>query len=173
VSAATASALKRLTCRSSRQQVAALGEEVVHAAAAELQSAGPVLHAEGHLRRLHAHAQLAEEAGEVRVSDLVIDHEAGVEGDVAGAFGDGDGVGVAAGVVRLLEEREVEAGLKEVRAAQAGDAGADDGEAGHAGRKPKDSGRTKIGEKKPLAFLSCWESAPLENGKRMGAGESG
>lgn len=42
-----------------------------------------------------------------------------------------DGVGVAAGFIGLLEEREVEVAVEEVGAAEAGDAGADDGEGGH------------------------------------------
>ena len=110
------------------EQVPPLREQVVEARSAELQPGRHVLHAEAHVGGLHRHFQLLEEAAEVRVGDAVEHHEPGVERDRSGPAGHVDRVGMAAGIVRLLEQRDVETPAQEVRGAEAGDAGADDGE---------------------------------------------
>jgi hypothetical protein len=87
---------------------------------------------EGHRGGLGFHVELAEEAGQVRVSDLVVNHETGVDGDGVAVFVDGDRIGVAAGIIVLLEERQIVTGMQKVRASQAGDPCADDSQCGHA-----------------------------------------
>ena len=116
------------------QEVAALAEEEVEAAAVVFEVGGDVLDAEGHFGLLRGDVEFLEEADEVRIGGVVEDHEAGVDGDGAPGFVDGDGVGVAAGVVVLLEEGEVVMRMKEMGGSEPGDAGADDGDFGHGRR---------------------------------------
>ena len=115
-------------------EIAPLAEKQVQAAAVVFESARRVLHAEGHLGRLRRHAEFAEEPREIRIRDVIEHHEARVDRHDAACFVHGDGVGVPARVVVLLEERDVVARVEKMRAAEAGDSGPDDGERLHATR---------------------------------------
>ena len=61
------------------EEVFPLGEKQVERAAVELHAIGDVLDGKGHRGRLGLHPELPEQAGEVRVGDLVVNHEAGVQ----------------------------------------------------------------------------------------------
>ena len=109
------------------EEVSALGEKLIDAAAIPLGVAGGVLHAERHDGGLRRDVQGLEEAREVRVGDLIVNHEAGVDGDLAFTFLHRDGVAVPTDMSACLEYGNFEVTMKEVGAAEAGDAAADDG----------------------------------------------
>ena len=115
------------------EEIAALGEEVVEGGAGEFEPSVGVTHAERHVGFFDRDVELGEEAGEVRVGHLVEDHKTGVDGHEAASagLGGGDGIGVAAGVVVLFEQGEVEVTVEKMGAAEASDTGADNGERGH------------------------------------------
>ena len=112
-------------------QIAPLAEEQVQTSAIVFQPARPVLHAEGHLCRVGRDIQLAEEAGQMRIGDVIENHEPGVDRHLPPFLPNHDRVRVPARVVVLLVEREVEALVQKMCAAETRDAGADDGEGFH------------------------------------------
>ena len=67
--------------------------------------------------------------GEVRVSLIVKNHETGVDWhwSARSDFRHRDGIGVAAGIVVLLEKGEIEMMLQKMRATHPCNPGADDG----------------------------------------------
>ena len=80
---------------------------------------------EAHLRRLRAHAELAEEADEVRVGVLVVNDEAGVERQRPSGDHVLDRVRVAPGATVALEQLDLVALRERVGRSQARDARAD------------------------------------------------
>ena len=109
------------------EEVFALGKKEIERASVQLDAVGHVLDGEGHCGRLRGDIEFLEKAGEVRVGDLVIDHETRVEREHPAVFLDLDGVRVAAYAVVLLEEGEIGLPFQEMGACEAGDACADDG----------------------------------------------
>ena len=101
------------------EEVLALSEQGIEARAVPLHAAGAVVHAEGHLRFFGRHVQFFEEAREMRIRDLIVNHEAGVHADLAIAFLHRDGVGVTTDIITGFEEGEVVVLLKKVSAAEA------------------------------------------------------
>ena len=67
----------------------------------------------------------------MRVGDLVVDHEAGVDRALLAILIKGAGVGVTADVSPGFEHRDLVTVAQEVRAAEPGNTGADDGEGLH------------------------------------------
>ena len=110
------------------KEIFPLREKQIHGAAIELDSRVGVLDGEGHVCRLGGDIEFPEKAGEVRVGDLVINHETGIERQHLAVFRNLYGVRVAADAVVLFEEGEVEIPFQEMGAGEAGDAGADDGD---------------------------------------------
>ena len=108
-----------------RARLRAAGEQAVRRGAAVLEAV-PVADGEAHARRLGGHADGRQQSPEVRVGAVVEDDEAGV--DVVRLVGrvHPDRIGVAAGVVVRLEERDVVVLVQEMRAGQAGDPGPHD-----------------------------------------------
>ena len=110
-------------------EVGRLREQAAEPAGARvLEAAARAPHAHRHVRLLRRHAQLAEQAQEIRVGAAVVHDEAGVDVDGA-AVGRGQlvGVRVPAQPVVGLEQRDVVAALQEVGGREPGDAGADHG----------------------------------------------
>ena len=104
------------------KEVAALAEEKVEAAAVEFEIFARVLDTEGHRSGLGGDVEIGEKTGEEGVSDLIVNHEAGVDGVVSRHHG----VGVSADALVFFEEGEFVVVLKKVGAGEAGDSGADD-----------------------------------------------
>ena len=86
-----------------------------------------MLDGEGHLGRLRSDIEFLKKAGEVRVGDLVINHETGIERQHLAVFRNLYGVRVSADAVVFFEESEIEIPFQEMSAGEAGDAGSDDG----------------------------------------------
>ena len=85
-----------------------------------------MLHAERHRAWARGHPEFTKQTAQIRVGDLVVGHEAGIDGYRAMLGIDAERMAVAADVVALFVQGELVAVLQEVRAAQAGDAGTDD-----------------------------------------------
>jgi hypothetical protein len=100
---------------------------------AELDAALAACGAEGHLRRLGRHAELAEQAHEPGVGVLVVDDEPGVDGDHTVRAVDGHGPDMAPQLGLRLEQADVVLAVQEIRGRQATHARADHGDP-HAGR---------------------------------------
>ena len=117
------------------EEVPPLAEEEIQAAAVVFQIRGAVLDAEGHVGFLRGDIEFVEKADEIGIGGVVEDHEPGIDGHGAAGFIDGDGVGVAAGVVVFFEKGDVVMRVEAVGGSESGDAGADDGDGGHGGRE--------------------------------------
>ena len=77
-------------------------------------------------------AEFAEKPREIRISDFVENHEAGVNRHGAIFFSDGNRIRVAARVIVFFVKRQVELAMQKMRAAQTGNAGSNDGDPFHA-----------------------------------------
>jgi len=108
------------------QQVATLCEETVECRAVVLQSAGFALYGEGHLARLGCDAKLFEQRQEVRISAMIEDDEARVDGEGAALVLHLVRVRVTAHVRRGFEDRDVMIGPQMMCGDIARDAAADD-----------------------------------------------
>ncbi len=113
-------------------QVPALREEPVGAAAAVLEPAVAARHRERHVRVASRHAQLREQPHQVRIGAVVVDEEAGVERHASLRRGDDHGIGVATQPVLFLEQLHPMAAAQQVGGGQPGNARADDRDALHA-----------------------------------------
>jgi hypothetical protein len=108
------------------REVALLREQPGRAACPGVLQPGRVVpHAHRHLGVLRGHAELAEQADEVRVGRVVVDDEARVDADVRQVVG----VRVPAEARLGLEERDVVRALQDVGGRQAGHTGPDHGDA--------------------------------------------
>ena len=74
-------------------------------------------------------AEFGEQGGEIGIAGLVVDDEAGVDGDAAAVRLDLDGVGMAADALVGFVERDVMALGQQPSGGHAGNAGTDDGDA--------------------------------------------
>ena len=119
------------------RQVGPAREQSAQAERAGVLEAGRVVaHRQRHLGLLGRDTELVEEAEKRRVGVLVVDDEAGVDGQGALTLRHQMGVGVAAEAVVGLEERDARRFRGDVGCRQSGDTGADDGHpwsGGHAG----------------------------------------
>ena len=126
------------------QQVAALREDAVEVIAAPLEAFLRHLNGERHLRPRRLHIQLGEQAGQVRVSALIEDEEAGVDAVVDAIKLDVDRVGMTAEMTTGFKERDMRCRSQCMRHGQARDAGANHG---HALHRPAPAGKSPRQEK--------------------------
>ena len=87
------------------QEARRLREHATRPERAELEAAGTAGVPQRHLRGLGLHAQLSEQPGEARIGGLVVDDEAGVDGERPSRCGHGHGLDVAARLRLSLVER--------------------------------------------------------------------
>ena len=87
--------------------ITTLGEDLVQPHAIVLESAGGVLHAEGHLARFDGDAEFSKETAEVGIGDLVEDDESRVDRDLPTLLLHGHRIRMTARSLLRLEEREI------------------------------------------------------------------
>ncbi len=109
-------------------QVSRLGQHAAQRAFV-LQPAVVDRNPEAHVARLGGDAEALEQRDQVRVVAIVVDDEAGVDGDRRAVVVDGDGVGVTAEPALGLVHGDLMPGPQQPRGAEAGDAGTDHGDA--------------------------------------------
>ncbi|MNI39205.1 hypothetical protein D3C73_933810 [compost metagenome] len=109
-----------------RQQIAALGEQAVEVVAVIFQATVGVCDRETHLRRLEAHANLPQQANEIRIGPVVKHNEAGVHDIAATIDAHVHAVGVAADAVIGLKQSDLVVATQQVGAGQPRDAAAND-----------------------------------------------
>ncbi len=117
-----------------RDQMRALGEQAVGGGARVLEVPADIAHAEAHARRLPGDAEVLQQPLEVRVVAVIEDDETGVHVQRLVCSVDPHGVGVAAGVLARLEDRDLVMLVEQIGDHQTGDACADDCDP-HRGRR--------------------------------------
>ncbi len=103
------------------EEVNSLSEKEIETTAVILEATGLILHTEGHGRRFGRHIEFAKEASEVRIGDMIEDHEPGIDGEGLIFLVDDDRVGVTAGVIVFFEKSEIVSRVKEVGTAESSD----------------------------------------------------
>jgi hypothetical protein len=86
-----------------------------------------MLHGKRHFRGFGYDLEIFEKLGEVRIGDFVVNHEAGIEGEILAVFLNRYRVGMATDAAVFFEEGDVEMSVQEMRAGKTGDACSDDG----------------------------------------------
>ena len=111
------------------QRAATLGEEARGSAARVLEATAPAAHAEGHVARAAADAQLGQKLDEAGVGAVVVDDETAVHAQSPAADRHVVGVGVPAQAGLGLEERHAVPPGQVVGGREAGDPRSDDAHA--------------------------------------------
>ncbi len=75
-----------------------------------------VLDGKRHRRGLGVDVEFFEKLGQVRVGDLIVNHEASIEREVLAIFLDCDGVGMSSNTAVFFKQRDVEMPMQEMRA---------------------------------------------------------
>ncbi len=103
-----------------------MGEQTAQAVPFVFLAGRWVMHRETHFRRARRHAQLVQQADEVRVGPVVVNNETGVHAVASALPIDIHGMGMAADPVVSFEHRNLMLAGQQVGARQSRDTAADD-----------------------------------------------